>query len=412
MRAIEPSLVLLLLWAPYTFLLGRIVELEVEVETLEASLAAASSWEAKHTEALAAAKAAEAARAVMSTEKEEIEKRHFEGDLRATRLQAELLSSKKALRQAVSQLQGLEQEQQQAEAQAHHQTHHLRSSSSSSSSGDGVSINLAPSPAAASFTSVSSGGASTSTSMREDGGVSNLSSASGEVSGGGVNDRVKRIRERMQGLLQTVGDQHAELSMCRKRIDDLEADVARHASAYSSLAATAENLRPPSPAAVLHGGQDGGDRTRFDTSLGVSTNTSIIASSSPTPGIVLPFSPVPHPEGGGGGYSNASMTAPGSPRRSIGARIKSGGGVSSGNGDRGNSGVKPPTGLHELTHLKCAVLEYIMANPDDAAKREQLTAVMGRLLHFSKRETASALAVARQRPSDTDPLSFLSGLIA
>ena len=41
-------------------------------------------------------------------EKDEVEKRQFESDLKATRLGAELTSSRKALRQAVAQLQQLE----------------------------------------------------------------------------------------------------------------------------------------------------------------------------------------------------------------------------------------------------------------------------------------------------------------
>lgn len=67
---------------------------------------------------------------------------------------------------------------------------------------------------------------------------------------------------------------------------------------------------------------------------------------------------------------------------------------------------------HELTHLKCAVLEFIRADPNDAAKRAQLTAIIATYLHFSKKETEAALAIARQRPLDSDPLAFLGGLLS
>ena len=89
------------------------------------------------------------------------------------------------------------------------------------------------------------------------------------------------------------------------------------------------------------------------------------------------------------------------------------GGDGAGGNDGGLSGGEleklplPKVGLHELTHLKCAVLEYIRANPEESVRREQLTRMIATLLHFSPKETASAIAIARHRPSDSDPLAFL-----
>lgn len=71
--------------------------------------------------------------------------------------------------------------------------------------------------------------------------------------------------------------------------------------------------------------------------------------------------------------------------------------------------------LHELTHLKCAVLEYVLVDPDDSAKKQQLAAVMARLLHFTKREAglaAEAAARASRAAGDYGPLSFFGGFLA
>ena len=49
----------------------------------------------------------------LSKDKDEVEQQRLEVDLRATRLQSDLVSVKKALRQAVTQVQGLELEKEQ-----------------------------------------------------------------------------------------------------------------------------------------------------------------------------------------------------------------------------------------------------------------------------------------------------------
>lgn len=85
---------------------------------------------------------------------------------------------------------------------------------------------------------------------------------------------------------------------------------------------------------------------------------------------------------------------------------------SSGGGNSNNGSSSGGSGAHELTHLKCAVLEYVLADPEDCAKKQQLTAVMARLLHFTKRETEAALAVANPEVAEYDPLSFLGGFLA
>ena len=99
---------------------GRIEELEEllkekerEREEGRAVVEAAKGWEAKHKEALELVARKESFTATLAAEKDEIEKRAYEADLKLTRLQTELLSSKKALRQAVNQLQALELEAEQ-----------------------------------------------------------------------------------------------------------------------------------------------------------------------------------------------------------------------------------------------------------------------------------------------------------
>lgn len=103
---------------------GRIEELEELLkeqeksrEDREASLVAASTaaklWEGKHREAAGLLRQKNDATATLVKEKNDFETKQFEADLKMTRLQGELLSSKKALRQAVNQLRQLEMEAEQ-----------------------------------------------------------------------------------------------------------------------------------------------------------------------------------------------------------------------------------------------------------------------------------------------------------
>jgi len=287
----------------------------------------------------------------------------------ATALQAELASSKKALRQAVNQLQALEAEQGPDNipsvlrgGQERGGNGGNRNSSHASPSGPYPSTPQQPTNSSSSFSSNSSSFSSTPSST-PGGGTSGSNS-----SGNGVGDRVARIRLRMQELLAEVGRQGALLHQRDLRIADLEADASRHAAAYAQALAT----MPPS-----------------------STSSSSSSSGGGRPNASSPRR--------SGAFSSAANGAP-SPPTSTGVASSSSGTTA--------AAVAPAVQLHELTHLKCAVLEYVLADPEDCAKKQQLTAVMARLLHFTKRETEAALAVANPDVADYDPLSFLGGFLA
>ena len=297
-----------------------------------------------------------------------------------------------------------------------------------------------------------------------------------------------------------MASQQRDLTVARKRIDDLEAAADRNASAYQSLAASvAANAArrnaapsplfaqaplnaPPSAQAVAHtptkpaaggggngsgngsGGGGGGGMGRLGASVfgAISPIPASPAAQTPKTGqplgaVATPLAAMPGAAMPGAATPEAAT--PSTRGRRVGAVATSG------------AGVRPPVEMQELTHLKCAVLEFITSrcspqrgpasrqslkrvlhlcppvvmfvlttdlgcvragsrlrllpptpstnslhtppppSPDDGAKREQLTAVIARLLHFSKREFASAMAVAKQRPSDTDPLAFFGGLL-
>ena len=221
---------------------GRIEELEdllkeqeKEREDQEASLMAASRaaelWEEKHLEATGLLRRKDDTTATLIKEKDEAEKKQFEVDLKMTRLQGELLSSKKALRQAVNQLRQLEIEAEQervttALSSRHSEAAALVTSADSSGGCSGDNDHLTgnlyraviASPSAASMNP----SGSTSTSRASNFPVSGLERPSWHTptralkvgkprthsnvnAPSTVGERVGRIRGRMQDLLKQVG---------------------------------------------------------------------------------------------------------------------------------------------------------------------------------------------------------------
>ena len=201
---------------------GRIEELEDllkererERDEAQAALEAAAKWETKHQEASELLKRKEEFTATLTREKDDIEKKQFEADLKTTRLQSELLSSKKALRQAVTQLQQLEMEAEQERIAVN-----IKPKSAVRAADGAAGAARAP-PTAASSSSSSPSSSLTSTptprvsTLSRTGGIPINPSAPGWQTPTSalmppppppmsVGDRVSRIRDRMQDLLKQV----------------------------------------------------------------------------------------------------------------------------------------------------------------------------------------------------------------
>ena len=157
-----------------------------------------------------------------------------------------------------------------------------------------------------------------------------------------------------------MGEKHRELLAAKSRISDLEGDAERHAEAYATIV---HKMKAAKAAAEY-------DRKKRSEAAPAAAKSPIAAK------------PSREAAGKGGGAGGGGGGGPGSQK----------------------------VGLHKLTHLKCAVLEYIRTDPEETSRREQLTRMISTLLHFSVKETESALAIARQRPSDSDPLAFLGSM--
>ena len=201
---------------------GRIEELEDllkererERDEAQAAREAAAKWETKHQEASELLKRKEEFTATLTREKDDIEKKQFEADLKSTRLQSELLSSKKALRQAVTQLQQLEMEAEQERIAVN-----IKPKSAVRAADGAAGAARAP-PTAASSSSSSPSSSLTSTptprvsTLSRTGGIPINPSAPGWQTPTSalmppppppmsVGDRVSRIRDRMQDLLKQV----------------------------------------------------------------------------------------------------------------------------------------------------------------------------------------------------------------
>eukprot|EP00615_Pteridomonas_danica_P006529 CAMPEP_0114360834 /NCGR_PEP_ID=MMETSP0101-20121206/24170_1 /TAXON_ID=38822 ORGANISM="Pteridomonas danica, Strain PT" /NCGR_SAMPLE_ID=MMETSP0101 /ASSEMBLY_ACC=CAM_ASM_000211 /LENGTH=413 /DNA_ID=CAMNT_0001505287 /DNA_START=1 /DNA_END=1242 /DNA_ORIENTATION=- len=387
---------------------GRIEELEdiirhnkIEIQEIELKLSEAIDWRTNHEESFSKQtlrmQEIETIMSRLRSEKEESENKFYECDLRATRLQGELVSNRKALRQAVTQLQQIETEHLQSQSLIN-----MGRKTGNSGGGSGGSGNNSPS---------NSDIANTQLLLNQlPGGISSSNATSSNASLS-VGDRVSRIRDRMVALLNLVGTQHNELTALRRKVDDLEQGIERSTTAYALLSSQQTSSSssssspssspspspqtlssspppPPSPMSISNSSTPNTPTTSVQINNRKAESSSSVSKQNTPSQMTTP-------------NSSTSTSTPSSSNR-----LSSRGGIGS-NQPKDRIEKK----VQELTHLKCAVLELILSNPEDCAKRQQLTNLVARSLHFTKRETDAALAVANRTPDDTDPLAFLGGLL-
>ena len=195
-----------------------------------------------------------------------------------------------------------------------------------------------------------------------------------------IRPPVRRVHHGcLPSRLFKVGEKHRELTAAKVRIEDLERDAERHAEAYAT---------------IVHKMRAAKASAEYDQSQRMQQGSSSLNANANA----LKHMQNDRRQEGVGRAVGAARGTEGSlvAQEQIGVKLP--------------SEISAKVGLHELTHLKCAVLEYIRTDPEESARREQLTRMISTLLHFSAKEAESALAVARQRPSDSDPLAFLGAV--